>query len=322
MSDRENISETLRIQWTALIEDELEDECPTPAQEVTIGILDEDISLTIDGSQCAEWDESKFSIPEAFAKTSFIGGQKLRITCKRHLFGLFKQFALELICSMRSGNNCMAATADALKEIRARIEAAKEPLSPDRQRGLIGELLVLEKAISYIGDSALSCWTGPEMDDPDRLRDFSGTRLQIEAKATSSRTGTVWINQINQLDYTGDYDLFLSVAIMFEDENGKTLHEFVDQVTSSLPSEESKRRFITKCTCAGYDRDAKYEYTHGIASHTFFRVDENSGILDPGKTEVGRNVGKIEYELNSSGLEKIEESEINWTDLTSSSDDN
>ncbi len=83
-------------------------------------------------------------------------------------------------------------------------------LGDDEQRGLIGELIVLERHLLPALDAldAVRCWTGP-LDAP---HDFEITRIHVEAKARGSATPRVVISSEHQLESGNADRLFLHVT--------------------------------------------------------------------------------------------------------------
>ena len=83
-------------------------------------------------------------------------------------------------------------------------------LGDDEQRGLIGELVVLERHLLPALDAldAVRCWTGP-LDAP---HDFEISRIHVEAKARGSATPRVMISSEHQLESGNAERLFLHVT--------------------------------------------------------------------------------------------------------------
>ena len=83
-------------------------------------------------------------------------------------------------------------------------------LGDDEQRGLIGELVVLEtRLLPVLGAlNAVRCWTGP-LDAP---HDFEISRIHVEAKARGSATPSVTISSEHQLESGNADRLFLHVT--------------------------------------------------------------------------------------------------------------
>ena len=83
-------------------------------------------------------------------------------------------------------------------------------LGDDEQRGLIGELVVLERHLlpALAALDAVRCWTGP-LDAP---HDFEISRIHVEAKARGSTTPRVVISSEQQLESGNAERLFLHVT--------------------------------------------------------------------------------------------------------------
>lgn len=83
-------------------------------------------------------------------------------------------------------------------------------LGDDEQRGLIGELIVLERHLLPALEplDAVRCWTGP-LDAP---HDFEISRIHVEAKARGSTTPRVLISSEHQLESGNAERLFLHVT--------------------------------------------------------------------------------------------------------------
>ena len=83
-------------------------------------------------------------------------------------------------------------------------------LGDEEQKGLIGELLVLERHLLPVlgATDAVRCWTGP-LDTP---QDFQTSRIHIEAKVRGSSTPRVIISSEFQLESSSADTLFLHVS--------------------------------------------------------------------------------------------------------------
>ena len=83
-------------------------------------------------------------------------------------------------------------------------------LGDEEQKGLIGELLVLERHLLPVlgAMDAVRCWTGPL----GTHQDFEVSRVHVEAKAQSAATPRVTISSEHQLASAGADRLFLHVT--------------------------------------------------------------------------------------------------------------
>ena len=109
-------------------------------------------------------------------------------------------------------------------------------LSDDQQRGLIGELMVLENhLLPVLGAlNSVRCWTGP-LDGP---HDFEISGIHVEAKAQGSVIPRVTISSEHQLDQGNANRLFLhvtEVASWAEGEpNALTLTDITQRIRAVL----------------------------------------------------------------------------------------
>ena len=83
-------------------------------------------------------------------------------------------------------------------------------LGDEKQKGLIGELVVLERHLLPVlaARDAVRCWTGPM----GAHQDFQISRVHVEAKARASGAPRVIISSEHQLDCGDDDTLFLHVT--------------------------------------------------------------------------------------------------------------
>ena len=110
-------------------------------------------------------------------------------------------------------------------------------LSPEEQKGLIGELLVLERVLlpHMEASAAVTAWRGP-LGSP---KDFEIGRVAIEVKARrGGATPSVAITSEDQLDESGVDSLFLYVVELDEAPedatDGLTMRGVVDRVREHL----------------------------------------------------------------------------------------
>ena len=113
----------------------------------------------------------------------------------------------------------------------------RAPLSPEEQKGLIGELLVLERLLlPHMGASdAVTAWRGP-LGSP---KDFEIGRVAIEVKARrAGATPSVAITSEDQLDESGVDALYLFVVELDEapedSVDGLTIRDVVDRVREHI----------------------------------------------------------------------------------------
>lgn len=163
-------------------------------------------------------------------------------------------------------------------------------LSSEKQKGLLGELFVLERLLLPHVDasSALTAWQGP-LGAP---KDFEIARVAIEAKARRGGAKPfLSITSESQLDEEGVDSLFLYVVELDEapadGTHGITLHDVVERLREHLFSLDpgSSGIFEARLSAAGYrveDDYSSYRWLEGgnriyLVSGSFPRIT-SSGI--------------------------------------------
>lgn len=147
-------------------------------------------------------------------------------------------------------------------------------LSPQEQKGLMGELLALERLLlPHVGASAaVSAWFGP-LGSP---KDFEVGRVAIEAKARrGGATPFVAITSEDQLDESGVDSLFLFVVELDEAPvdavDGLTVRDVADRVRGRLYALDPGAAgiFDTLLVAAGLrpeDDYSRYHWLEGASS--------------------------------------------------------
>ena len=127
-----------------------------------------------------------------------------------------------------------------------------QPLGPDAEVGLIGELVVL-RAIIEAGvpaGAAVDAWVGPV----DGLQDFELGSGAIEVKATVVARGfPARIGTLEQLDDSARQPLYLAGVRLAKSGSGENLPEHVESLQSMLDDDPQARRvFGDRIFRAGY----------------------------------------------------------------------
>ncbi|MBX9865099.1 MAG: PD-(D/E)XK motif protein [Hyphomicrobium sp.] len=130
---------------------------------------------------------------------------RLQLTEPR-LLTVFAELCRDIIDFTRSGvdpRNAGGAVLARLDRWQSLLQSQRGGLGPERLRGLIGELLILEiDLIPALGkDAAVAAWTGPLGTSQD-FQLPNGDR--IEVKAIGRNASQVRINGLQQLDAGGD----------------------------------------------------------------------------------------------------------------------
>ncbi len=172
-------------------------------------------------------------------------------------------------------------------------------LSPEEQKGLLGELLVLERRLLPRMDpsSAVTAWRGP-LGAP---KDFEIARVAIEAKARrGGATPSVSITSESQLDERGVDSLFLHVVELDEapidSDQGVTLHEVAERIRELLHSVDPESTGIleSRLSAAGYRTEDDYSGDRWLEGAThIYRVSADFPRITSG--EVRSGVSNVRY---------------------------
>ena len=130
-------------------------------------------------------------------------------------------------------------------------------LGDEEQKGLIGELVVLERHLLPVLGAldAVRCWTGP-LDSP---QDFEVSRVHVEAKAQGSATPRVTISSEHQLESGEGDTLFLHVTEVVtaaDSTSGAfTMTEFANRIRSVIAGHDmlAVDLFEERLSAVGFD---------------------------------------------------------------------
>ena len=175
-------------------------------------------------------------------------------------------------------------------------------LSADEQKGLIGELLVLERyLIPLFGPAdATGAWVGPT----GSPKDFECGRTAIKAKARRGAARPyVAISSEHQLDASGCDVLFLYVveldAAPEDAASAFTLTDVACRIADRIAAEAPAvlERFEGQLVAAGFSRDDDYSSFRWISGpHRFLHVVEDFPRITPAMSKSG--VERVRYDLS------------------------
>ena len=187
-------------------------------------------------------------------------------------------------------------------------------LKIQKQKGLIAELLFLQKIFNYLDfTSALNAWTGPDKFSKDFILNNNG--FEIKSIQTGNKN-KVSISNHDQLDLIGLNKLFLITYLLSSGsrDNNKsfTLTELVKEIRKKLDfDQDSKFIFENKLTMAGYSDLDDYSDSHFIKTDrpSFYEVSEKFPSITRGKIDIS-SIIRVNYDLDITKLEeyKVEES--------------
>lgn len=231
---------------------------------------------------------------------------------------LFYSLCMDLVRALRGvgPERGLATVAARLAKWKEFLRSAQgRSLSEERIRGLLAELLFLEKRLApRLGwDSAVSAWTGP-LGTP---QDFSvGSKaVEVKAKLNSTRR-KVRISSAAQLDSRAGA-LFLLVTTFGvgneEDEDSDSLADAVSRIRKIVAgSTEMSERFEDRLLAAGYADATIYERTLLVPEkEETFRVVDGFPRIIPGMLPSG--VLAVEYDIDLNACASFAASD-NWLD--------
>ena len=246
-----------------------------------------------------------------------VNGRKrkyLVISCSETRFEVFVLFAAEFLKLMddRSPEDAFYQT---FKEWKKFWAGKRPPLSVDEQRGLIGELYIIEKLHELTDGKIIDAWEGPM----DGLHDYESDLVNLEIKTTTREPPIIRISQIEQLTPLESKDFFLIVVQITNEDSGTSLVDFVERVGYLIPEDTAEMEtYAEKLKRAGYQKRHELHYGRrfSIRNILFCPITGETPILKPeilGK--VPSTVTKIGYNLNVSGLDRFTPTEENWKEI-------
>ncbi len=174
-----------------------------------------------------------------------------------------------------------------------------ELLSPEVQKGLVGELFFLKDYLfrKYPFAESIRYWTAPDVTN----HDFQILNKAVELKTTSGKQHKKFnVSSEKQLDNTGLEHLYLSLFSLNLHQNmpGKTLPELIHDIYLQISEDPlATYHFQLKLTKYGYLEADAEKYTTGfsLSEMRFFEITEGFPRL------LGRHlpdgVGDLEYSV-------------------------
>ena len=181
-------------------------------------------------------------------------------------------------------------------------------LSDDEQKGLIGELRVIERCLLDIvgARDAVEGWGGP-LGLP---KDFQLGLVGIEAKARSPQKSEVGISSLHQLDLAGATRLFLSVtevaAALDESVGAVTVRDVAARVGTAIAELDASATimFEERLAAAGFDWDDDYaDRRWTIGEETLYEVADGFPRITP--SMVAPTVDDVRYKISLSACDNF-----------------
>lgn len=186
----------------------------------------------------------------------------------------------------------------------------KSLLGPERQIGLLGELIFLERLVGKGGAGALDAWLGP-MGEP---HDFRLPRREFEVKTTVSPHRIHTINGAEQLVPSKACSLYL-VSILLGPPgagDGFSLSEKIKQLSRTFaPVAPRLKQFTTALEACGFRNADSRHYTRRFALRRpigLIRVDKNfpsitRRTIQSALGPLASRIESLQYDVSVEGLE-------------------
>lgn len=219
---------------------------------------------------------------------------------------IFRQLCTDIIESTRKCSDEKSALATMIRRTwrwHGMLKGGRdERLSPEKQKGLIGELRILELALlpRFSANDALVFWRGPER----APKDFSIGNISIEAKAKrGSARPFVRISSENQLDSDALEALFLTITYVDESapeiQESQTITDYVSHMAGIINSNDpgSLGYFESRLDEVGYNPEHDYSDSHWIIGTTrWYRIAESFPRIV--HSQLPAAIDKVEYNLD------------------------
>jgi len=199
-------------------------------------------------------------------------------------------------------------------------------LSPDLQKGLIGELECLTSIVlpHYSPAEAMTFWEGPS----GLPKDFVIGEACIEVKARRGAARPfVSISSEHQLDQAGFQNLFLYIldlsSAAVSDEGSFNLNDYVDRTYQIIHEKDpgAVEMFETKLLEVGYLNEDDYSdrYWIRLGAQTYQVQGEFPRIID---SELPAGVSDVSYKIDLGNIQEyiIEQAEMETTVMGASSE--
>jgi Putative PD-(D/E)XK family member, (DUF4420) len=179
---------------------------------------------------------------------------------------------------------------------------ASQKLSPEEQKGLIGELVVLEYLLLPVHSAfdAVAAWRGP-LGAP---KDFEIGRVCVEAKARRGAAEPhVMISSEHQLDLSGTDALFLHVvelaAATDQSDDGFSVSDIANRLHQQIAGVDASAadHFDSLLVANGLNREDDYSDSRWIRGpDRLYRVGEGFPSVTPGQFPSG--VSGVRYSVS------------------------
>lgn len=219
-------------------------------------------------------------------------------------------FIMAIVDAMRSGQPLAVASQGSVRTFQDLL-AKRRGLTPEREQGLVGELLLLSHLLDCVGElDAIKAWLGPEAEE----HDFVLASYDVEVKTTISEKRVHMISSATQLQPSPGRVLWLLSIQLTKGgaaQGSFSLSGLVGAVRQRLAV--TRERFLEHLVANGWrDSDADlYETTYMLRSRpTAYLVDEQFPAITQPRIDAAvpqsHFVGSISYRVDVSSLPAAE----------------
>jgi hypothetical protein len=193
----------------------------------------------------------------------------------------------------------------------------KYSLSIERQIGLLGELLVLERLVVSEGPFAVDAWIGPQGEP----HDFKIGNREFEVKTTSGTRRIHVINGLKQLTPSPECSLFILSVLLGPGgkDSGSSLPMKIEEIEQLLKRDSGcLKAFHDSLESVGYVTADRSQYDRSFALRrplALIPVDAKFPVITMSSLftsigEAAHRLDHIEYHVNVEGLESEEGTEL------------
>lgn len=220
----------------------------------------------------------------------------------RDLFaGLCRTLILALVQATDS-TSALAVSLIHIQRWKAFLSGKSQGLTPERVRGLFGELLFLRELIEQgiANATAIDAWIGPER----AQHDFSYRNIAVEIKSISGQgRGYVRISSEDQLESLKDR-LFLRVyrlSDLSESSGGRSLNDLVGEIRDLLVDADALDAFYGKLAGYGYAPIPEYDTPCFVVSEErSYRVSKDFPRII--RSELMAGIDNVSYDVRLEAL--------------------
>jgi hypothetical protein len=220
----------------------------------------------------------------------------------KEIFSLFIENIVEEISKSITENEALVETSNVVLKWKKLFDKINfQGLSIERQKGLIGELLLFNSLLEeeYSIDDLLESWTGPDFND----KDFRFGSFGIEIKLTSSKVPKVKISSERQLDSENLTKLYLVLYVVEEvKDKGFSLNSIIEQIRTKINNNKNALKFFNeRLLLVGYlDEDFdNYNRQYALRNRNFYLVNSDFPRLVASDLPIGLFDTKYNIELSA-----------------------